>query len=65
MIYIVEDDKNISEIESFALKNSGYEVAVYESAGAHRHFSACCSPLRRRSAFTLEISSITPKGLVI
>ncbi|MCI9313696.1 MAG: response regulator transcription factor [Lachnospiraceae bacterium] len=34
MIYIVEDDKNISEIESFALKNSGYEVAVYESAGA-------------------------------
>lgn len=32
MIYIVEDDKNISEIESFALKNSGYEVAVYENA---------------------------------
>lgn len=33
IIYIVEDDKNISEIESYALKNSGYEVAVYEDAG--------------------------------
>lgn len=32
MIYIVEDDKNISEIESFSLKNSGYDVAVYETA---------------------------------
>ncbi|MBO5473578.1 MAG: response regulator transcription factor [Lachnospiraceae bacterium] len=33
-IYIVEDDRNISEIESFSLKNSGYDVAVYENAGA-------------------------------
>lgn len=32
VIYIVEDDKNISEIESFSLKNSGYEVSVYENA---------------------------------
>ncbi len=32
VIYIVEDDKNISEIESFSLKNSGYDVAVYETA---------------------------------
>ena len=32
LIYVVEDDRNISEIESFALKNSGYEVCVYESA---------------------------------
>ena len=31
-IAIVEDDKNISEIESFALKNSGYEVEVYGTA---------------------------------
>ncbi len=27
-IFIVEDDKNISEIEQFALKNVGYEVNV-------------------------------------
>ena len=26
MIYIVEDDENIREMESYALKNSGYEV---------------------------------------
>lgn len=32
VIYIVEDDRNISEIESFSLKNSGYDVAVYENA---------------------------------
>lgn len=34
MIYIVEDDRNISEIESFSLKNSGYETAVFETARA-------------------------------
>ncbi len=33
MIYIVEDDRNISEIESFSLRNSGYETAVFETAG--------------------------------
>lgn len=32
LIYIVEDDKNIAEIESFALKNVGYEVAEFSSA---------------------------------
>ena len=31
LIYIVEDDKNISEIESFALKNSGHNVVEFES----------------------------------
>ena len=32
LIYIVEDDKNISEIESFALKNVGYEVSEFPNA---------------------------------
>lgn len=32
LIYIVEDDQNIREIESFALKNSGYSVADFGSA---------------------------------
>ena len=36
-IYIVEDDKNIREIEMFALKNSGY--AVEEFANAKSFFS--------------------------
>ncbi len=31
-IYIVEDDKNIREIEAFALKNSGYSVCDFECA---------------------------------
>lgn len=31
LVYIVEDDNNISEIESFALKNSGYVTEVFET----------------------------------
>ena len=26
LIYVVEDDKNISEIENFALKNAGHQI---------------------------------------
>lgn len=37
LIYIVEDDKNISEIESFALKNSGYTVSEFGSAKEFYH----------------------------
>lgn len=33
-IYVVEDDQNIREIESFSLKNSGYEVEDFECAVA-------------------------------
>ncbi len=33
IIYVVEDDKNIREIESFSLKNVGYEVEDFEYAG--------------------------------
>ena len=32
LIYIVEDDSNIREIESIALKNSGYQVQTFETA---------------------------------
>lgn len=32
LIYIVEDDSNIREIETIALKNSGYEVRAFENA---------------------------------
>ena len=31
-VLIVEDDKNILEIEMFALKNSGYQVEGFECA---------------------------------
>ena len=33
LIYIVEDDENIREIEMFALKNAGYDVQGFETAG--------------------------------
>lgn len=32
LIYIVEDDVNIREIESFSLKNSGYQIEDFEYA---------------------------------
>lgn len=32
LIYVVEDDKNIREIEVIALKNSGFEVGEFETA---------------------------------
>ena len=32
MIYIVEDDVNIKEIEGYALKNSGYDVVCFEQS---------------------------------
>ena len=32
LIYVVEDDKNIREIESFALKNAGYEIQGFVCA---------------------------------
>lgn len=33
LIYVVEDDKNIQEIETFALANVGYRVEGFTSAG--------------------------------
>ncbi len=33
LIYVVEDDKNIREIETFALKNTGYDICDFECAG--------------------------------
>ena len=32
LIYLVEDDESIREIESIALKNSGHEVIGFENA---------------------------------
>ena len=32
MIYIIEDDSDIREMETYALKNSGYEVTSFEDS---------------------------------
>ena len=37
LIYIVEDDQKIREIESFALKNSGYTIMAFECAKDFYH----------------------------
>lgn len=37
LIYIVEDDKNILEIESFALKNSGFDIRGFSCAKDFYH----------------------------
>ena len=34
LIYILEDDKNIQEIESYAIKGNGYDVRVFDDAEA-------------------------------
>ena len=43
MLYIVEDDVNIRQMESYALKNSGFEVA--EFADAAGFWQACAQQL--------------------
>ena len=37
LIYIVEDDINIREIERYALKNSGFEVKAVEGFAFYPH----------------------------
>ena len=39
MIYIVEDDLNIRQMESYALRNSGYDVMEFDDS---RSFFAQC-----------------------
>lgn len=34
MVYIVEDDQNIRELESYALKSSGFDVLAFERSSA-------------------------------
>lgn len=36
LVYIVEDDRNIREIEEYALKNSGYDVRCFDEAVSFR-----------------------------
>ena len=39
MIYIVEDDENIRELEQYALKNNGFETEGFGDGAAF--FAAC------------------------
>lgn len=44
LIYIVEDEENIREIEMFALKNSGFDAEAFESAAAFYEALKCKLP---------------------
>ena len=60
-IYIVEDDRNIREIEMLALKNSGYRVQGYETA---REFYAAMAD-RLPSLVMLDIMLPDGNGISI
>lgn len=61
VIYIVEDDKNISEIESYALKNSGYQVESFENA---RTFWSRCQD-RRPELILLDVMLSDSDGIEV
>lgn len=54
MIYIVEDDENIREMESYALKNSGFEVIGF---GEGKSFLL---PLKKEFRFLLCLTLCCP-----
>ena len=43
MIYIVEDDANVRELESYALQSSGFSTACFENSESF--FDACSAGL--------------------
>ena len=61
VIYIGEDDKNISEIESYALKNSGYQVESFENA---RTFWSRCQD-RRPELILLDVMLPDSDGIEV
>ena len=58
VIYVVEDDTNIQEIEAIALKNSGHKVYTFEDAS---HFYKKLEekvPGTYKSTMTLQLTSV-------
>ena len=60
-ITIVEDDPNISEIEGYALKSSGYSVSVFDTA---REFYSAIAE-RRPDLVILDVMLPDEDGLSI
>lgn len=61
MIYVVEDDIDIRELESYALKNSGYDV---EAFGESKGFYEACAE-NTPSLVLLDIMLPNEDGLSI
>lgn len=61
IIYIVEDDTDIRELESYALKNSGYDVVQFDSS--KNFFESCLN--QQPSLILLDIMLPEEDGLSI
>ena len=61
MIYIIEDDIDIRELESYALKNSGYDVKAF--ADSTGFYTACKE--QKPSLVLLDIMLPNEDGLTI
>lgn len=61
MIYIIEDDVDIRELESYALKNSGYDVKAF--ADSTEFYTACKE--HKPSLVLLDIMLPNEDGLTI
>lgn len=61
MIYIIEDDQDIREMETYALKNSGFEVEAFSESGSF--YEACRKSLP--SLVLLDIMLPGEDGLAI
>ena len=57
MIYIVEDDENIRQLESYALRNSGYETE--EFGDVNGFFERCGEALPARPETSLLPALLT------
>ena len=55
LIYIVEDDTDIRELESYAMKSSGYEV---QSFGESKSFFKACTCLLYTSDAADELRGV-------
>ncbi len=61
MIYIIEDDADIRELETYALKNSGYEIKAF--ADSTDFYSACKE--QKPSLVLLDIMLPKEDGLTV
>lgn len=66
MIYIVEDDSEIREMETYALRNAGFEVAAFDCGKAmDEHLRSSAAGNEKPSLFILDIMLPGEDGLSI
>jgi len=66
MIYIVEDDSEIREMETYALRNAGFEVATFDCGKAmDEHLRSAAADNEKPNLFILDIMLPGEDGLSI